>query len=183
MPKQIPFFRAYVAARILSRFKDVTNQCNSNMQPLNFPTYPMRLRSQNAVDEVFDPVRKRWVVNTPEEWVRQHLIAFLHHERGVPLTLMGVEKKLIVHGMTRRTDIVVYGKNGQPKMICECKAPDIKINQGVMDQAAHYNITLKVPYLLITNGKTHHCAKIDHQAAAFEFLPDIPSFFDMNENL
>lgn len=152
------------------------------MQPLNFPTYPMRVRTQNAVDEVFDPVRKRWVINTPEEWVRQHLMAFLHLERQVPLSLMGVEKKLEVHGMARRTDLVIYDQTGQARMICECKAPEIRLNQAVMDQVARYNITLKVPYLLITNGITHHCAQIDHQQASFVFLPDIPSFHDLNQN-
>ncbi len=151
------------------------------MQKLNFPTYPMRLRSQNAVDEVFDPVRKRWVINTPEEWVRQHLIAFLHFERGVPMTLMGVEKKLEVHGMSRRTDIVIYDQSGKPQMICECKAPEIRINQAVMDQVARYNITLKVPFLLITNGNKHHCAKIDHQESSYVFLPDIPTFEEINQ--
>lgn len=151
------------------------------METLNFPTYPLRTRTQNTVLEVFDPVRKRWVINTPEEWVRQHLIAFLHNERLIPMGLMAVEKQLLVNGMPRRTDIVIYNQSGLPRMICECKAPDIKINQGVMDQAARYNITLKVPYLLITNGKAHHCAKINHATSSFLFLSDIPSFNEINQ--
>lgn len=153
------------------------------MQALNFPTYTFRLRTQNAVDEVFDPVRKRWVKNTPEEWVRQHLIAFLHHERGVPLSLMGIEKKLEVHGMARRTDIVVYAQDGRAKMICECKAPEIKISQDVMDQVARYNITLKVPFLLITNGKEHHCAQINHADATYTFMSQIPGFEELKKTV
>ncbi len=150
------------------------------MHPLNFPTYEFKLRLHEGAQQVWDIVRKRWVVLTPEEWVRQHLIHFLHTEKQVPLTLMGVEKKLVVHGMTKRTDVVVYNKSGQPILICECKEQGVKLAQNTMDQAARYNIALQVPLLLITNGMQHFCARIDFENKSSAFLNHIPDFEQMS---
>jgi hypothetical protein len=149
------------------------------MHPLNFPTYEFKLRLHEGAQQVWDIVRKRWVVLTPEEWVRQHLIHFLHTEKQVPLTLMGIEKKLVVHGMTRRTDVVVYNKQGKPVLICECKEQQVKLAQNTMDQAARYNIALQVPLLLITNGLQHFCAQINFEDKSSKFLTNIPDFEQM----
>ena len=102
--------------------------------------------------EVFDPVRRRWVALTPEEWVRQHTIVRLHEGYGYPLEVMQVEGAITLNGMTRRCDIVVY-QDGQPWMIVECKKCEIPLTQKVCDQACRYNTVLRVPYLMLTNGK------------------------------
>ncbi len=89
---------------------------------------------------------------------------------------MQVERKVLLNGMTRRTDVVIYNKEKRPVMICECKAPGVKLSQTVMDQAARYNITLQVPFLLISNGTEHFCCSIDVSNKLFSFLSEIPKY-------
>lgn len=112
-----------------------------------------QVREVNGRREVLDPVRRRWVALTPEEGVRQWVIGLLHERYGYPLELMQVEGAITVNGMTRRCDIVVYDTTGTPQMIVECKKPDVAITQKVCDQACRYNTVLRVPYLLLTNGR------------------------------
>ena len=112
-----------------------------------------QVREADGRREVLDPVRRRWVALTPEEGVRQWVIGLLHEHYGYPLELMQVEGAITVNGMTRRCDIVVYDTTGVPQMIVECKKPDVAITQKVCDQACRYNTVLRVPYLLLTNGK------------------------------
>ena len=102
--------------------------------------------------EIFDPVRRKWVALTPEEVVRQTVIHYLHEKRGYPLELMQVEGTIALNGMSRRCDIVVYNTASVPKMIVECKRPDVALTQKVADQACRYNTVLRVPWLLMTNG-------------------------------
>lgn len=104
-------------------------------------------------DKIFDPVRRRWVRLTPEEWVRQQTIEMLHERYGYPLELMQVEAAITLNGLTKRCDIVVYGRDVKPWMIVECKKEGVALSQKVVDQACRYNLVLKVPYLLLTNGK------------------------------
>jgi type I site-specific restriction endonuclease len=144
------------------------------MQQLNFPVLQSQLRHKNNAAEVWDIVRKKWILLTPEEWVRQHLIQYLHTERGYSLALMAVEKAIKVNGMTRRYDLVLYNQQSQPVLLAECKAPEIRVTQQVFDQAARYNLVMKVPYLLITNGMEHFCTRIDFDTSSFEYLTDIP---------
>ena len=112
-----------------------------------------QVREVDGRREILDPVRRRWVALTPEEGVRQWVIGLLHERYGYPLELMQVEGAITVNGMTRRCDIVVYDTTGTPQMIVECKKPDVAITQKVCDQACRYNTVLRVPYLLLTNGK------------------------------
>lgn len=149
------------------------------MQSLNFPYSPEHLRNEGGRFSIFDVVRKKWLVLTPEEWVRQHLILFLQKDKGCPLSLMAVEKSLQFNGMTRRSDLVVYSSDAKPLLLAECKAPSIKISESVFDQAARYNMTLKVPYLMVTNGIQHFCCHIDIQNASFTYLTMIPSYIEM----
>lgn len=145
------------------------------MQQLNFPVLQSQLRHKNNVAEVWDIVRKKWILLTPEEWVRQHLIQYLHTKKGFSLGLMAVEKSIQLNGMKRRYDLVLYNQQSQPVLLAECKAPEIRITQQVFDQAARYNLVMKVPYLLITNGLEHYCSRIDFENSSFEFMRDIPS--------
>ncbi len=149
------------------------------MQTLNFPYPPARLRKMEDHISVFDVVRKKWLVLTPEEWVRQHLILYLNKDKSCPLTLMAVEKALEFNGMKRRTDLVIHSNTGEALLLAECKAPGIAIGRDVFDQAARYNMTLEVPFLLVTNGLEHFCCRIDRKKQSFEFLKDIPTYEEM----
>lgn len=145
-------------------------------QDLNFPEYPFRLRSENGADQIFDEVRKKWVVLTPEEWVRQHLIAFFIHDKKVPAGLVSVEKTLIYQGMQRRYDLAIFSRNAEPLLLAECKAPQIRIDKSVFDQAAIYNTRLGVRFFVVTNGIQIYCCAYNLQESRWVFLNDLPDF-------
>jgi len=117
------------------------------MQKLNLPTYSFKLKSNEKHTLIFDNLRKKYFVLTPEEWVRQHFIQFLIQEKKYPISLIALEKQLTINNLKKRTDIVVFDKNGNPTIIVECKAPHIKINQNTFDQIARYNLNLNGTYL------------------------------------
>jgi hypothetical protein len=150
------------------------------MQQLNLPASELKIRNTNGKNEVFDSIRRRYVMLTPEEWVRQHFIGYLVRERNVPSSLISVESSLKYNGLKKRSDIVIFNNMGKPRMIVECKAPEIKITQDVFDQVAIYNMTLNVPYLVVTNGIEHFACRIDHRNSTYEFLKDIPDYPEMN---
>lgn len=125
------------------------------------PYTDIQIREIEGRKEVLDPVRRRWVALTPEEWVRQHTIIFLNEHLGYPLELMQVEAAITLNGLTRRCDIVIYDKKVRPWMIVECKKEDIPLTQKVIDQACRYNLVLQVPYLLLTNGHQQLCLHVD----------------------
>lgn len=144
------------------------------MQKLHFPQPELRVRSAGEAHEVWDVVRKIWVVLTPEEWVRQHLIHYMNNERGWSLSLMAVEKTLRYNGLTRRADLVIFNTSMQPMLLAECKAPDVALNQQVFDQAALYNRSLGVQYILITNGLQTSCCSVQSVAQEIVWLNEIP---------
>lgn len=125
--------------------------------------------------EILDPVRRRWVALTPEEWVRQNTIALLHEQCGYPLELMQVEAAITLNGLTRRCDIVVYDRSCRPWMIVECKKEEVPITQKVIDQASRYNLVLQVPYLLLTNGRQQLCLQVNTATKTLTQIP-IPDY-------
>lgn len=141
---------------------------------LNFPEYLFKRRKLGSQEEIWDDVRRKWVVLTPEEWVRQHTVRYLQQEKGYPAGRMAIERGLKVNGMQRRTDIVVYDSMGAPKMVVECKAPTVAISQSTFDQIARYNLTLRVPILYVTNGLSHFCCRIDFVTSSYTFLAEVP---------
>lgn len=143
---------------------------------LNFPTYPIRIRIQDKRTEVFDVVRKRWLVLTPEEWVRQHLLHYLIIDKGYPASLLAVEKTISVNGLKKRCDVVAFDSQARPIVVVECKAPEVNITQAVFDQIARYNLTLNVNYLLVTNGMQHFCCSMNHQEQRYNFLKELPAY-------
>lgn len=149
------------------------------MQKLNFPEFQFRIESGDNGLLIFDPVRKKNVALTPEEWVRQHLIRYLFDVKGVPQSLLASERGLLVNGMQRRFDVLVFSRNGKPLIIAECKAPHVTVSEDTFYQAARYNLALKADYLLITNGLQHFIAKIDYQSAGLKFLEEIPDYEQM----
>lgn len=138
------------------------------------------IRRIDGRQEVFDPVRRRWVSLTPEEWVRQQVIRYLHDRQGYPLELMQVEGQINVNGQVRRCDIVVYNKSVQPVMIVECKKPEVAITQKVADQVCRYNLALQVPYVFLTNGCQHWVGRVLSVEQRMEPLPSVPTWQELN---
>ena len=150
------------------------------MQALNLPAINARIRTQNGRHEILDPVRKQYVAHTPEEWVRQHLIAFLIHDRKVPEGLIAVEKQITVNQLSKRCDIVVYNPSGNPVMVVECKSPSVKISKETYNQAVRYNLSLNIRYMLLSNGLSHFCFKLDYQDHKSIQLDYIPVFQELS---
>lgn len=150
------------------------------MRSLNLPTYSFKIKSDGAKQYIFDKLRKKYVVLSPEEWVRQNFTWFLIEERGYSPGRIVLEKSLKFNKLIKRCDILIYNQRLEPVVMVECKAPEVKINPGVFDQIAVYNLTFKVEYLIVTNGLNHYCARIDFQKEEVKFLKDIPSYNDIN---
>ncbi len=146
------------------------------MQRLNLPEYEFKLRKNGINNEIFDAFRKKYVVLTPEEWVRQNILQFLIRERNFPSSLIAVEIGLKYNQMQKRADILAYDKQGQPYLLVECKAPEVKITQETFHQIARYNMTFKVKYLVVTNGINHFCCLMDYNKNTFAYLETIPLF-------
>ena len=146
------------------------------MEALSLPDHGVKTKHGAEGSTVFDPVRRRRVALTPEEWVRQHVINYLLHDLGCPASLMGVEAGLVLNGMAKRADIVVYDRSASPVLLVECKAPGVPLAQATFEQVALYNLVPKVRYLLVTNGNSHYCCVVDHQRGGVEFLPTLPPF-------
>jgi hypothetical protein len=151
-----------------------------NYPTLNFPSIQLRARrGVGGRTEVYDKVRAKWLVLTPEEWVRQHFVAFLVSHRGYPAGRIGNEISLSLNGMPRRCDTVVYDAQGNPLALVEYKAPHVTITQDTFDQIVRYNTQFLVPYIIVSNGLTHYCCHIDYTSRTHTFLPEIPTYDDM----
>ncbi len=149
------------------------------MQKLNLPEYSFRITREDGKTRIFDRFRKKMVVLTPEEWVRQHFIMYLLTEKHYPASLLTVEAALKVVSRSKRTDVVVYDRQHTPLLIVECKAPHVTLSSTVFDQIVRYNISLNASYLIVTNGMEHYCCKLDYQNNSYTFLPDIPDYKDL----
>jgi hypothetical protein len=147
------------------------------MEELNFPKYEFRI-SQSSKNKlmIFDAIRKKDVLLTPEEWVRQNTIRFLIDDRDFPPSLISIETGLKVNRLSKRYDILVYNREGKPLVLIECKAPSVLLNQKTFDQVAAYNLTVKAQFFLITNGKKHFFTRFDPHLNKFHFLEDIPYY-------
>src|SRR5690554_3353321 len=146
------------------------------MQQLSLPAYEFRIKTTGTRKFIFDPVRRRYVLLTPEEWVRQHFMQYLICEKAYPEALMAVEKQLFVNSKPFRFDLVVYRRNGQPLLIAEFKAPGVKITQEAFDQVVRYNMALKVERVLVSNGLQHYICEIDYTENNYKYLKEIPEY-------
>ena len=146
------------------------------MQELNLPQHPLKIKEEGGTRYIFDAIRKKYLVLLPEEWVRQNFVQFLVRDKNYAASLIAIEKGLKLNELQKRADIVIYDKQAKPVVLIECKAPKVKINQQVFEQIARYNMVFKVPYLVVTNGLEHYCAKVDFENNSFEFLKDIPDY-------
>ena len=155
---------------------------DDTIRPLNLPACnaPMRRLPTGEV-QIYDPLRRKWLVLTPEEWVRQHFTAYLAGTKGYPVSLMNNEVALTLNGTRRRCDTVVFGRYGQPLVIVEYKAPSIAVSQRVFDQIVRYNMVLHARYLMVSNGLAHYCCRIDYDSHSYSFLKEIPSYPEISE--
>jgi type I site-specific restriction endonuclease len=151
------------------------------MKTLNLPPYEFTYTEENKKTKIFDFIRKKYLILTPEEWVRQNFIKFLVIEKNYPKNLIVIEKGLTLNGLQKRADIIIYSKNGKPLVMVECKAPSIKVDQKVFDQIGRYNITFKLPYLIVTNGLEHYCCSVDFVQKSFSFLKEIPNYESLKD--
>jgi hypothetical protein len=146
----------------------------SGSPALALPDHGVKTRHGADGGQVFDPIRRKWVALLPEEWVRQHFINHLIHDKNCPASLLAVERQLTLNGLSKRADIVVHAADGRPVAIVECKAPGVAVAQAVFEQAARYNSVFRVKWLIVTNGMRHYCCRIDHSKGSVEFVVEIP---------
>ena len=146
------------------------------MVKLNLPKYPYKVKNRENKLYIFDIIRKKYIVLTPEEWVRQHFVNYLILDKNYPKSIIAIEKQLNFNGLVKRTDILIFNKLGLPDIIVECKSPKIKISQDTFDQIARYNLKLNANYLIVTNGLQHYYCKLDHQNSRYIFLKEIPRY-------
>jgi hypothetical protein len=144
--------------------------------PLQLPPYPFKITDQNGQLILFDMIRKKNIVLTPEEWVRQHFAQYLINQKHYPKTLIKLEGGHKLHGMARRSDIVVYNTAGEKILLVECKAPSVSIDQKTFDQVARYNMVHKVKLVAVTNGLQHYYCRIDFENLAYQFIEELPGY-------
>jgi len=144
------------------------------MQELNFPKYSFRFKSSENKLYLFDPIRKKFIFLTPEEWVRQNTIQYLLVEKKYPKSLTSVERVITVKNRLKRYDVVIYNSDGSIFLLVECKAPNVRITQEAFDQIARYNSDLRAEYLMITNGLEHYFCRMDFEKQKYVFLKELP---------
>ena len=145
-----------------------------NLVKLNFPAYSFSYREERGRSLIFDKVRKQYVVLSPEEWVRQHVIRYLQEEKGYPTGLLSVEGSLNLFRTKKRYDVAAFDREGKPMVIVECKSPQVKLNQGVVDQVVRYNLRVKAPFLFVTNGMIHLFLK--KEGEFYKQVPELPDY-------
>ena len=146
------------------------------MELLNLPPYQFKLKQVDERIQIFDAIRKKYVVLTPEEWVRQNFLQYLIQEKNYPASLIVLEASLKYNQLQKRADILVYDKSGTPILMVECKAPTVKITQDTFDQGARYNMVFRVKYLIVTNGLNHFCCLMNYTDNSYQYLEIIPVF-------
>ena len=142
------------------------------MIKIEYPPYQPKIKEEKGKDLIFDEFRKRWVILTPEEWVRQNFLQYLTQIKKYPASLIAVEKEIKLGELKKRFDIVVYDADTKPWMIVECKEMNVALDKSVLDQVLRYNMTLKVPYLVITNGS--YCMALQLKENLMEEIDALP---------
>jgi len=149
------------------------------MKSLNLPSFPVKLSEKNGKTYIYDPLRRKDIALTPEEWVRQHFVPFLITTRAYPPERIANEVSIQVNTTSKRCDTVVYDNFLTPLVIIEYKSPDVNITGEVFEQIARYNSALRVPYLIVSNGLKHYCCFMDYRTMESRFLNDIPAYPDL----
>lgn len=146
------------------------------MIQLTLPPYQIRVKETHGRKQIFDILRRKYVVLTPEEWVRQHFIHYLVEHKNYPSSLLANEVSLQIGEKRMRADSVLYDNQLHPRMIIEYKAPNITLTQKVFDQITVYNLLLHVDYLIVSNGMTTYICKMDYEKQTYKFLEAIPNY-------
>lgn len=149
------------------------------MLQLNLPPYNIKVKNENGQRKIFDILRRKYLVITPEEWVRQHFIHYLIDYKGYPISLLANEIPLSIGEKVIRADSVLYDSHLRPRMIIEYKAPHIQLTQKVFDQISAYNLLLHVDYLIVSNGIDTYICKMDYEHQTYIFLPSIPDYKEL----
>ncbi|HCC51513.1 MAG TPA: hypothetical protein DEQ30_05175 [Porphyromonadaceae bacterium] len=149
------------------------------MQLLNLPLCHVKVSEKDGKKYIYDPLRRKYVAFTPEEWVRQHFVNYLVTVKSYPKERIANEVSIYVNGISKRCDTVVYDDYLQPLLIAEYKAPEIAITEEVFNQISRYNSALKVPYLIVSNGLKHYCCNMDYINMRCGFLEDIPVYTEI----
>jgi hypothetical protein len=147
-----------------------------NPTPLNLPHYPFKIKHEDGSVSIFDEVRRKFLILTPEEWVRQHFVQYLILQKNYPKASILLEGGLKLNTLQKRSDIVVFNLFGEKILLVECKAPSVKISQDVFDQISRYNITHKVPLLAVSNGLEHYYCEIDFVKKNYRFINELPVY-------
>lgn len=144
--------------------------------------YTTKTKYINNKEYIYDPTRKKYLINSPEEWIRQNFIEYLHNKKGFPISLMATEKLTIINNQKNRSDIVCFNRQGKPILLVECKSEKIILDSTVFEQAQNYNSVLKTKYILITNGKKTICFYINNnQAKCLKKIPNYHEIEDLND--
>jgi hypothetical protein len=143
---------------------------------LNFLSFvdALQIKTQDQKRYIFDPIRKKWLVLQPEEFVRQLMVQYLLQEKGYNHNRIAIERGIKVNGLAKRCDILVFDQDFQPFILIECKAPEIPLSADVFHQMAVYNMQLHVPYLMMSNGTSSYIGKIDVENQQYTLLEDLP---------
>ncbi|MBO7136948.1 MAG: type I restriction enzyme HsdR N-terminal domain-containing protein [Bacteroidaceae bacterium] len=152
------------------------------MQALNLPKTDLKIITKDGKLQVFDTLRRKYVVLTPEEWVRQQFIHYLILYKGYPPECIGNEISITLNGTKKRCDTIIFGCNAQPTMIVEYKSPLVEVTQRVFNQISRYNIKLKVKWLIVSNGMQHYCCQIDYENNTYKFVENIPDYDDIRRD-
>jgi len=150
---------------------------------LNLPDYSFRIKTEEDKSFIFDEIRKKFLLLTPEEWVRQNFIKYLIQEKGYPSSLMAIESGLKINKNIFRTDLLVYNQKGNSILVVEFKAPDIKITQKAFDQIIRYNIKFRAGCLIVSNGLQHYCCLINSKKGSYSFLKKIPAYKEIKNQV
>jgi len=141
--------------------------------------YTTKTKYINNKEYIYDPIRKKYLINSPEEWIRQNFIEYLHNKKGFPISLMATEKLTKINSLKNRSDIVCFNRQGKPILLVECKSEKIILDSNVFEQAQNYNSVLKTKYILITNGKKTLCFYVNNNQA--KCLKKVPNYHEIKD--
>ena len=139
-------------------------------------SFSLKTKLVNSKEYLFDELRKKWIISTPEELVRQQFWKYLNIEKKYPISLMAIERKIVINGLNKRFDLLVFDKLGKPNIIVECKSPKVKIDQNALDQVLSYQNKLAANFIVLTNGLKTYCIKIDLELQKVSYLKEIPEY-------
>jgi len=139
-------------------------------------SFSIKTKLVNSKEYLFDEIRKKWILSTPEEEVRQQFWKYLHFEKKYPVSLMAIEKTIVINGLNKRFDLLIYDRNGNPNIIVECKSRNVKINESALDQILSYQYKIGAKYLVLTNGNETYCIGIDLSSKKVTYLENIPQY-------